>query len=95
MERWFSPCPLDTYKKWEQRVNYIHHNPVDAQFVYRERHWKNSSYAAYEEGNLEQTTLKFTRCGNRSLHVLQMHTIVSTRYKRAPEKKVNELSPSH
>ena len=51
---------LDTYKKWEQRVNYIYYNPVDAQFVYHERDWKNSSYAAYEEGNLEQTNIKVT-----------------------------------
>ena len=56
----FHPVILDTYKKWEQRVNYIHYNPVDAQFVYHERDWRNSSYAAYEEGNLEQTNIKVT-----------------------------------
>ena len=56
----FHPVLLDTYKKWELRVNYIHYNPVDAQFVYHERDWKNSSYAAYEEGNLEQTNIKVT-----------------------------------
>ena len=54
----FHPVILDTYKKWEQRVNYIHHNPVDEQFVYHERDWKNSSYAAYEERNREQTNIK-------------------------------------
>jgi REP element-mobilizing transposase RayT len=56
----FHPVLLDTYKKWEQRVNYIHYNPVDAQFVYHERDWRNSSYAAYEEGNLEQTNIEVT-----------------------------------
>lgn len=56
----FHPVILDTHKKWEQRVNYIHYNPVDAQFVYHERDWRNSSYAAYEEGNPEQTNVKVT-----------------------------------
>ena len=56
----FHPVMLDTYKKWEQKLNYIHNNPVNAQFVYHERDWKNSSYAAYEEGSLEQTNVKVT-----------------------------------
>ena len=54
----FHPVLLDTHKKWEQRVNYIHYNPVDAQFVYHKRDWKNSSYTAYKEGSLEKTNFK-------------------------------------
>jgi hypothetical protein len=30
MERWFSSVILDTLEKMEQRVNYIHYNPVEA-----------------------------------------------------------------
>ena len=44
---------LDTYTKIEQRVNYIHYNPVAARLVYHERDWINSSYCVYEEGNRE------------------------------------------
>lgn len=47
----FHPVILDTYKKVEQRVNYIHYNPVASELVYHERDWKNSSYAVYEENN--------------------------------------------
>ena len=49
----YHPVLLDSFKKLEQRVHYIHYNPVAARFVYHERDWINSSYAAYEEGNLE------------------------------------------
>ena len=49
----FHPVLLDSFKKIEQRVNYIHYNPVAARLVYHERDWINSSYAAYEEGNRE------------------------------------------
>lgn len=49
----FHPVLLDTKKKVEQRVNYIHYNPVAARFVYHERDWINSSYCVYEEGNRE------------------------------------------
>ncbi len=49
---------LDNYKKIEQRINYIHYNPVAAGFVYHERDWKNSSFSAYEEGNREIPNVK-------------------------------------
>ena len=49
----FYPIILDNYEKIEQRVNYIHHNPVASGLVYHERDWKNSSYVAYEEDNKE------------------------------------------
>jgi len=49
----YHPVLLDTFKKIEQRVNYIHYNPVAARFVYHERDWINSSYCVYEEGNCE------------------------------------------
>ncbi|MCB9224225.1 MAG: transposase [Crocinitomicaceae bacterium] len=45
----FHPVILDTKQKREQRVRYIHYNPVDAGFVQNERDWLNSSYLAYEE----------------------------------------------
>ncbi|PKA84433.1 REP element-mobilizing transposase RayT [Ulvibacter sp. MAR_2010_11] len=50
----FHPVLLDTCIKVEQRVNYIHYNPVAARFVYHERDWINSSYASYEDGNMEK-----------------------------------------
>ncbi len=53
----FHPVILDTYIKIEQRVNYIHYNPVSARFVYHERDWLNSSYAAYEDGNRERPSV--------------------------------------
>lgn len=56
----YHPVLLDTYKKWGQRLNYLHYNPVAAQFVYHERDWKNSSYATYEEGNHTLTNVKVT-----------------------------------
>lgn len=49
----FHPVILDNHIKIEQRVNYIHYNPVASELVYHERHWKHSSYAAYEEDNKE------------------------------------------
>jgi len=49
----FHPVLLDSIQKIEQRVNYIHYNPVASELVYHERDWKNSSYAAYEEDNKE------------------------------------------
>lgn len=54
----FHPVLLDTFKKIEQRVNYIHYNPVAARFVYHERDWINSSYAAYEDDNQEVPGVK-------------------------------------
>lgn len=47
----FHPVILDNHHKIEQRINYIHYNPVASELVYHERDWKNSSYSAYEEGN--------------------------------------------
>lgn len=54
----FHPVILDNINKIEQRVNYIHYNPVSAEYVYHERDWKNSSYMAYEERNREQPNIK-------------------------------------
>lgn len=47
----FHPVILDSNKKKEQRVNYIHYNPIEAGFVHNERDWVNSSYLAYEDNN--------------------------------------------
>lgn len=47
----FHPIILDTLLKIEQRVNYIHHNPVEAEIVFHERDYVNSSYRNYEEDN--------------------------------------------
>ena len=54
----FHPIVMDTYEKIEQRVSYIHYNPVDANLVYHERDWVHSSFAAYEEGNREHPNVK-------------------------------------
>lgn len=45
----FHPVLLDTPHKIQQRVEYIHKNPVDAQIVFHERDYVNSSYRMYEE----------------------------------------------
>jgi len=49
----YHPVLLDNHTKIEQRVNYIHYNPVASELVYHERDWKNSSYTAYEDDNKE------------------------------------------
>ncbi|WP_255572437.1 transposase [Cellulophaga sp. HaHa_2_1] len=54
----YHPVILDTSKKIEQRINYIHYNPVVSELVYHERDWKNSSYAIYEEDNPEIPSVK-------------------------------------
>ena len=47
----FHPVILDTLEKMEQRVNYIHYNPVEAEIVFHERDYVKSSYRNYEEEN--------------------------------------------
>jgi len=47
----FHPVILDTNTKLQQRLNYIHYNPIEAGFVKEERDWVNSSYLAYEVEN--------------------------------------------
>ena len=47
----FHPVILDTMEKIEQRVNYIHYNPVEAEIVFHERDYVNSSYRNYEKEN--------------------------------------------
>lgn len=47
----FHPVILDTLEKVEQRINYIHYNPVEAGIVFHERDYVNSSYRHYEKGN--------------------------------------------
>jgi len=47
----FHPVILDTLEKMEQRVNYIHYNPVEAEIVFHERDFVNSSCRNYEEEN--------------------------------------------
>ena len=42
---------LDSLEKIEQRLNYIHYNPIEAEIVYNERDYVNSSYRNYEEDN--------------------------------------------
>lgn len=49
MAGWFHPVILDTLEKIEQRVKYIHYNPVEAEIVFQERDYVNSSYRNYEE----------------------------------------------
>ena len=47
----FHPVILDTNKKREGRIKYIHYNPIDAGFVSQEQDWLNSSFIAYTEEN--------------------------------------------
>ncbi|WP_282132512.1 transposase [Cellulophaga baltica] len=54
----YHPVILDTSKKIEQRINYIHYNPVASKLVYHERDWKKSNYAIYEEDNPEIPSVK-------------------------------------
>lgn len=44
----FHPVILDTLEKIEQRINYIHYNPITAQIVFHPRDYVNSSYRNYE-----------------------------------------------
>ncbi len=53
----FHPVILDTNRKLQQRVEYIHYNPIDAGFVNHERDYVNSSYLAYEEGDARSLTV--------------------------------------
>jgi len=58
----FHPVILDTAKKLDQRINYIHMNPVDAGFVILAECWKNSSFNYYTDdieyfGGVELTDL--------------------------------------
>jgi REP element-mobilizing transposase RayT len=54
----FHPILLDTNVKLEQRLHYLHENPVSAELVYHERDWVNSSYSVYEEANKETLNVK-------------------------------------
>ena len=49
----YHPVILNTSKKLKQHINYLHYNLVALELVYHKRDWKNSSYAIYEEDNLE------------------------------------------
>jgi hypothetical protein len=48
----------------EQRVNYIHYNPVEAQIVFHESDYVNSSYRNYEEDNKVFVMLMLNRYGD-------------------------------
>ena len=39
----FHPVILDTVEKIEQRVNYIHYNPIEGEIVFHERDYVKSS----------------------------------------------------
>jgi REP element-mobilizing transposase RayT len=45
----YHPVILDTPEKLEQRIKYIHENPMELQLVEHARHWINSSYLAYTD----------------------------------------------
>ena len=52
MARWFSSRYIRYFRKnGSKRVNYIHYNPVEAEIVFHERDYVNSSYRNYEEDN--------------------------------------------
>ncbi|MDY0780889.1 REP-associated tyrosine transposase [Tenacibaculum sp. IB213877] len=53
----FHPIVLDNHQKIEQRISYIHYNPVASELVYHPRDWVNSSYIAYEDDNKECTNI--------------------------------------
>jgi len=44
------PIELSTNKLMDQKLNYIHHNPVKAGFVSEPHHWKYSSAIDYSGG---------------------------------------------
>jgi hypothetical protein len=48
----------------EQLVNYIYYYPVEAQIVFHEGDYGNSSYRNYEEDNTVFVMSKFNRYGN-------------------------------
>ena len=45
------PIELSSNKMVDQRLNYLHQNPVVAGFVEEPEHWKYSSAAKYCGGN--------------------------------------------
>ena len=45
----FHPVILDTPQKLEQRLKYVHDNPMELQLVSHPMHWLNSSYLAYTD----------------------------------------------
>ncbi len=54
----FHPVLLDTIKKIEQRVHYIHYNPIATGMIYEESAWVHSSYGAYMEDWTEEPNVK-------------------------------------
>jgi hypothetical protein len=47
----FHPVLLSTARMLEQRINYIHENPMKLEMIDHPRSWINSSYLAYEDEN--------------------------------------------
>jgi len=47
----FHPVLLSTTYMLEQRINYIHENPMELEMIDHPRSWINSSYLAYEDEN--------------------------------------------
>ncbi|WP_235892975.1 hypothetical protein [Flavobacterium franklandianum] len=87
----FHPVIVDTFRKMEQRVNYIHYNPVEAEIVFHERDYVNSSYRNYEEDNsvcfnVNVEPLGYYVLKNRVVNALfSLQKKVGTRRRRAPD----------
>jgi len=47
----FHPVLLSTTHMLEQRINYIHENPMELEIIDHPKSWINSSYLAYEDEN--------------------------------------------
>lgn len=66
------PIELSTFKFIEQKINYIHENPVTAGIVYKAEHYVLSSAAQYSgeyNGMLEVTVLEDVNTGIRGLQI--------------------------
>jgi len=53
------PIELSTNKMMDQRLDYIHNNPVEAGFVDDPNHWVWSSCSAYEKGQEDKIQLEY------------------------------------
>jgi REP element-mobilizing transposase RayT len=53
----FHPVILDTNFKVQQRVEYVHYNPVAAGICHDEAHYANSSYLAYTDEKIVRINL--------------------------------------
>ena len=56
----FHPVILDTADKIQQRLNYIHNNPIEQGYVYRPEDWVNSSFRNYLEDATDKSVVNIS-----------------------------------